>query len=59
MLNCISYFVYAFFNLDMLNCILYFAHIRDHSGGNEEMKEEYPNIRIYGGIHDQVNNVTK
>ncbi|XP_078311682.1 putative thioesterase PNKD [Crassostrea virginica] len=30
----------------------------DHSGGNEEMKQEYPNIRIYGGIHDQVNNVT-
>lgn len=30
----------------------------DHSGGNQEMKRQYPNIRIYGGIHDNVNNVT-
>lgn len=34
-------------------------HYRDHSGGNQEMKRQYPNIRIYGGIHDNVNNVTE
>lgn len=30
----------------------------DHSGGNSEMKQAYPNLRIYGGVHDNVNNVT-
>ncbi|KAK3108599.1 hypothetical protein FSP39_011695 [Pinctada imbricata] len=30
----------------------------DHSGGNAEMKKAFSNIRIYGGVHDNVNNVT-
>jgi len=32
---------------------------RDHSGGSKEMRQHYPNIRVYGSSSDHVPDITQ
>lgn len=42
----------------MFDCFLMLTLSRDHAGGNEELKELVPGIKVYGGSKDNVKGCT-